>query len=446
MRGEAPNRAADPSVVVSISGLSPQGFGTACLEGRQLAVPGALPGEKVRIKPRPRGRRAAPSELIAVLEPVPARVEPRCPHFGVCSGCSLQHLDPAAQRHLKQQQLQHLLWQQGHLQPESWLAPLSDEPWGYRRRARLGARFVAKKGGVLVGYQELRGGFVADLSRCLTLHPAIGDRLGLLRDLLTGLDARRYVPQIEVAVGDDDVALVIRHLVPLGLSDRARLIDFARAQALQIHLQPGGPDSLEPLWPLEMQPLNYELADWGLKLRFMPGDFVQVNGAVNRRLVSQAVALLAPEKHQRMLDLYCGIGNFTLPFARLVSEIVGLEGSASLVRRAEENARHNRIENARFHQADLASAAACDAWLEEPWHHLLIDPPRSGCLALVQAPGIARIERILYVSCNPETLARDANLLVSQQGFRLARAGIVDMFPHTNHAEAIALFVRDQAR
>jgi 23S rRNA (uracil1939-C5)-methyltransferase len=300
---------------------------------------------------------------------------------------------------------------------------------------------VERKGSVLVGYREARGGFVAELSRCLTLHPLIGERVDLLRDLLTQLEARRSIPQIEIAVGDADVALVVRHLVALSPSDRARLIAFARSQAVQIYLQPEGPDTVVPLWPAEAQPLHYRLADWDLELQFMPGDFVQVNGAVNRSLVSQAAALLAPEKHERMLDLFCGIGNFSLPFARLVGEIVGLEGCASLVQRAEDNARRNNIRNAQFRQVDLASAAACDRWLQQPWHSLLVDPPRSGCLSLVRAPGIARLGRILYISCNPETLARDANLLVKQRGFRLAHAGIVDMFPHTSHAEAMALFV-----
>ncbi len=443
MSSRASNEATCP-LLVTVHGLSPKGFGLARVDGRQLTVPGALPGEKVKVRLRRRGRRDTPSELIEVLEPAPGRVEPRCPHFGLCGGCTLQHMDPAAQLTLKQQHLRDLLWQHGQVQPEAWLAPVSENPWGYRRRARLGARFVEKKGSVLVGYRETRGGFVADLGRCMTLHPLIGERIELLRNLLTQLEARRHIPQIEVAVGDADVALMIRHLVALSPSDRARLIAFARAQAVQIYLQPGGPDTLVPLWPAEAKPLHYRLADWGLELQFMPGDFVQVNGAVNRSLVSQAVALLAPEKHERMLDLYCGIGNFTLPFAGLVGEIVGLEGCTSLVRRARENAWRNDIENARFHRADLASATECEAWLQQSWHKLLIDPPRSGCSSLMCAAGITRLRRILYVSCNPATLARDANLLVRQQGFELARAGIVDMFPHTNHAEVIALFVRDK--
>lgn len=431
-------------LLVTVHELNPKGFGIARVDGRQLTVPGVLPGEQVKVRLRRRGRRTAHSELIEVLEPAPERVAPRCPHFGICGGCTLQHLDPAAQLARKQQHLRDLFWQHGQLAPHSWLPPVAEDPWGYRRRARLGARFVEKKGSVLVGYREAQGGFVADLSRCMTLHPLIGERIEQLRDLLTQLECRRSIPQIEVAVGDADVALMIRHLVALGPSDRARLIAFARAQAVQIHLQPGGPDTLAPLWPADAKPLHYRLPDWGLELQFMPGDFVQVNGAVNQRLISQAVDLLAPEKHERMLDLYCGIGNFTLPFAGLVGEIVGLEGCASLVARAQENARRNGIDNAQFHQSDLASAAARAPWLRQSWHTLLIDPPRSGCSSLLGAPEIARLRRILYVSCNPETLARDASLLVRQQGFQLARAGIVDMFPHTNHAEVIALFVRDK--
>jgi 23S rRNA (uracil1939-C5)-methyltransferase len=428
--------------VVTVQGLSPEGLGIADINGRRLVVPGALPGERVKVRLRRRGRRREQGVLIEVLESAPERVQPCCPHFGVCGGCTLQHMDPVAQLALKEQHLREQFWQHGQLQAEAWLPPVFEDPWGYRRRARLGARFVEKKNRVLVGYRETRGHFVADLSRCVTLHPLVGERIALLRDFLNQLAARRHIPQIEVAVGEADVALVIRHLVEMNSSDRGRLIAFARAQAVHIYLQPGGPDTLTPLWPAEAKPLRYRLSDWGLELQFMPGDFLQINGAVNQSLVSLAVALLAPEKHERMLDLYCGLGNFTLPFGGLVGEIVGLERCSALVHRAQQNARRNAIGNAQFHQADLASATECEAWLQQSWQKLLVDPPRSGCPSLVGAPGIARLSRLLYVSCNPETLARDANVLVRQQGFRLARAGLVDMFPHTNQAEAVALFVR----
>lgn len=441
MTGRASTRSTS-AILVRVDELSSIGHGIAHVDGRRVVVPGALPGERVKVKLRRQRRRDQQGELIEILQSAPERVQPRCPHFGICSGCSLQHMDPGAQRTLKQQHLQQLLWQHGQVQPESWLPPIFQHPWGYRRHARLGAKYVAKKGGVLVGYRETGRHFVADLSRCVTLHPLIGERIELLRALLSELDARGHVPQIEVAVGDDDIALVIRHLVAMSPSDRARLIAFAQAQAVQIYLQPGGPGTRALLWPPAEKPLYYRLSDWGLELEFMPGDFVQVNGRVNEALVSHAVALLAPENHERMLDLYCGLGNFTLPFAGLVAEIVGLEGCAGLVARARENAHHNDIQNARFQQADLGSVGECETWLQQPWHKLLVDPPRSGCPALTHAPSIARLARIAYVSCNPETLARDANVLVNQQDFRLARAGIVDMFPHTNHAEAIALFVQ----
>ncbi len=425
-----------------MQGLSANGFGLAHVDGQSVPVPGALPGERVKVRLRCRRRRDKQAELVAVLEPAPERVSPRCPHFGICSGCTLQHLDPAAQLTVKQQRLRALLWQHDQLKPESWLPPVDHDPWGYRRRARLGVRFVEKKSSVLVGYRETQRQRLAEMSRCVTLHPSVGERIEPLRDMLTQLEARRHIPQIEVAVGDADVALVIRHLVAMSPSDRARLVAFARAEGVQIYLQSGGPDSLTPLWPAEAKPLHYCLTDWGIHLQFVPGDFVQVNGRVNQRLVAQAVALLAPESHERMLDLYCGLGNFTLPFARLVGEIVGVEGSSALVCRARENARRNNIHNACFQQADLLSVSACEAWLQQSWHKLLIDPPRSGCASLACAPGLARVGRILYVSCNLETLASDADLLVRQQGFRLAHAGIVDMFPHTNHVEAMALFVR----
>ncbi|MGF1612661.1 MAG: 23S rRNA (uracil(1939)-C(5))-methyltransferase RlmD [Gammaproteobacteria bacterium] len=430
----------EPVLIVTVEELNPQGLGVAVVNGRQLMVPGTLPGERVKVRLRGGRRRCQVGELVEILTPAPRRTEPRCPHFDLCSGCTLQHMTRAAQLDLKERRLCALLWQYGCLQPQSWLPPLALDPWGYRRRARLSVRYVEKKHRVLVGYREVGGQFVADLRQCLTLHPSIGERIDRLGDVLGQLEARRQIPQIEVAVGDADAAIVVRHLVPLSDGDKARLLDFAELQSLQLYLQPGGPDTLTPLWPAEAKPLNYRLTDWGLELQFMPGDFVQVNGAVNQSLISLAVTLLEPQKHERLLDMYCGLGNFTLPLAGLVDEIIGLEGSAPLVQRAQENARRNGIPNARFQQVDLGLADECRAWLQRRWNKLLLDPPRSGCLSVLQAPGIEHLTRILYVSCNFATLARDAQLLVSQKGFRLARVGVVDMFPHTDHAEAVALF------
>ncbi|NIR30779.1 MAG: 23S rRNA (uracil(1939)-C(5))-methyltransferase RlmD [Gammaproteobacteria bacterium] len=422
--------------------LDREGRGVARVGGKTVFVSGALPGEEVRVRYQRAHARFDEGVVDEVLRPSPERVTPRCPHFGTCGGCKLQHLVHDAQVRAKQAQLAGVLRAHAGLEPERWLDPLSAHPWGYRRSARLGVRYVPQKGGALVGFREIRSSRVAVLEGCDVLHPSAGARVQALRALVNELKARRRIPQIAVAVGDAETALVFRHLVPLGPEDRATLIAFARQHELRVYLQPAGPQSITALWPENPGPLRYGLPEFELEFLFEPADFIQVNAEVNRLLVSRAVALLAPEPSERVLDLFCGLGNFTLAIARRAGEVLGLEGEVALVERARTNARHNAIGNAAFASADLATGTDFERQWAGRWHKLILDPPRTGAARIVDNLRTPYPERIVYVSCNPATLARDAAVLVKRHGFYLAAAGAVDMFPHTAHTEAITVFQR----
>ncbi|HEX7112914.1 MAG TPA: 23S rRNA (uracil(1939)-C(5))-methyltransferase RlmD [Mizugakiibacter sp.] len=425
---------------VDITDLTHDGRGVARVDGKAVFVSGALPGERVRIVIRRRHRNFDEAAVEALLTRSPDRVEPRCPHFGTCGGCVLQHLAPGAQIAAKQRVLAENLERIGGLQPRRWLAPLADAPWGYRRKARLSVKHVAKKGRVLVGFREEDPRYVADLGRCEILHPALGPKLAELGAMVGTLEAARAIPQIEVAAGDETLALVFRHLQPLGERDRAALAAFGQAHGFAVLLQPGGIDSVHPLWP-ERVALSYRIPDFDVELAFEPLDFVQVNAGMNLRMIALAMQLLDPQPGERVLDLFCGLGNFTLPIARRVAEVTGVEGDAGLVRRASANAARNGIANAAFHAANLFEDQRGAAWARQPWDKLLLDPPRAGAdKVLDYLPGAAT-RRVVYVSCHPGSLARDAAILAAR-GFRLEAAGVMDMFPHTAHVESIALFER----
>jgi 23S rRNA (uracil1939-C5)-methyltransferase len=321
------------------------------------------------------------------------------------------------------------------------LAPLTDSPWGYRRKARLSVKFVEKKGRVLVGFRESNGRYVADITRCEVLHPAVGERIQAITALIETLDAKRDIPQIEVAAGDDLVALIFRHLQPLSVHDRDALVEFGKTHELGIYLQPGGIDSVAPLWP-EAARLSFRLPAYQVELDFQPLDFIQVNAGMNRRMIDHALSLLDPQPADRVLDLFCGLGNFTLPLARRAARVAGVEGEAGLVRRAAENARRNNIDNVDFFSADLAADQRATPWAKADYDLLLLDPPRSGAAAVLEYLPKRGVRRVVYVACHPGSLARDAGILVEQHGFRLASAGVMDMFPHTAHVESIALFER----
>ncbi len=408
--------------------------------GKTVFVHGALPGETVRIVRGRRRRSHDEASVETVLAPAQERVEPGCVHFERCGGCSIQHLAPAAQRSLKEGRLLRLLREAG-LEPAEVYAPITGEPWHYRRRARLGVRYVEGKGRVLVGFRERHKPYIADLERCLVLAPP-ADRLLLpLADMIGGLSIYRRLPQIELCVAENRTALVIRVLDQPTAADLDALRAFEREHDVDLWLQPGGLDSVRPLTG-NGRDLVYRLPEFDLEFRFGPTDFIQVNAEVNARLVARAVALLAPEPGTRVLDLFCGIGNFSLALARAGAEVTGVEGDRELVARAGSNARLNGLPVVGFETADLFGDPAGWSWPRRGFDAVLLDPARAGAGPALDAVAGTGAGRMVYVSCNPESLARDAAALVAHHGFRLAGAGIVDMFPHTTHVESLALLER----
>ncbi len=426
---------------VMISDLTHDGRGVARPDGKALFVTGALPGERVMVQQTARHRSYDEARVVSILHSSPDRVEPRCPHFGVCGGCAIQHLAADKQILIKQGVLADNLARIGKVEPTSWLAPLTDQPWGYRRKGRLSVKWVEKKNKAMVGFREQNPRFVADLTQCHTLLPAVGLRIEALSELIGTLDARCAIAQIEIAAGDTTVALVIRHLIDLGTEDRARLVAFGQQHALAILLQPKGPESVNVLWPQEVG-LMFRIDVADVDIAFEPLDFVQVNAGMNQRMIASALDLLDPQAGDEVLDLFCGLGNFTLPIARRVARVTGVEGDAGLLLRADANAARNGIENASFHAADLAMNQASVPWARHGWSKVLLDPPRVGASAVLEYLPRKGTDHIVYVSCHPGSLARDAATLVERHGFTLVKAGVMDMFPHTAHVESIALFQR----
>jgi 23S rRNA (uracil1939-C5)-methyltransferase len=427
-----------PAEVAAVDGLTHQGEGVVHT-GKTVFVAGALPGERIRFSRGRRHRQHDDGVLLEVLEPSPLRSVPRCAHFGVCGGCALQHLDPAAQLAAKESELKEALVRVGQVAPERWLAPLSGPVWGYRRRARLGAKFVRKKGRVVVGFRERAAPYVAELARCEVLAAPAGELITPLAQLIDALSIREQLPQVEVAVADNATALVLRVLAAPAPQDLALLRAFAQAHPVQFFLQPGGIDSVVPLDPGTPR-LRYALGDFGLTLEFEPTDFIQVNAEVNAALVGRAVALLELDAAAQVLDLYCGLGNFTLALARRAGLAVGVEGEAALIGRARGNAALNGVGNAHFHVANLTEAAdPAVPWLQHRFSHVLLDPPRTGAREVLGTVAALAPQRVLYISCHPGSLARDLGVLVNEHGMVLEATGVVDMFPHTTHVESIAL-------
>lgn len=422
-----------------IVSLDHDGRGVARIDGKAVFVPGALPGETVLLQRKRRRRRHDEAELLEVLQPAPERVVPRCRHFGSCGGCTLQHLSHDAQLAAKGRMVADELARIGGVEPERWLPPLSGPVWAYRRRARLGCKFVDRKDRVLVGFRERGSPYIAELERCEILSAPVGGLIDKLAALVGTLEIRRRVAQIEVAVADDATALVLRVLDEPPVTDLAGLRAFAAAEAVEIYLQRGGLETVTPLSP-PAQPLRYELPGLPAGIEFAPTDFIQVNGELNRAMIARAIELLEPRADDRLLDLFCGLGNFSLPLAAHVAAVTGIEGDAALVARAARNADRNGVTNARFCAADLSLPSAEAPWAQQDWDLVLLDPPRAGAREVLPVATASRPRRIVYVSCHPATLARDAGILVGQHGYRLKAAGIMDMFPHTSHVEAIALF------
>lgn len=431
----------DPEIA-KVRDLSSDGAGICETTGKLVFVPDALPGETVRIQRKLRKRQHDEGELLEVIEPSPHRVEPACAHFGVCGGCALQHLSGSAQLETKQKWLLDNLRRIGTVAPERILAPLTSQSFGYRRRGRLGLRYVFKKERLLIGFRERAGRYLADLQTCAVLDPRVGNQLQSLVELVGGLSIMTHVPQIEFAVGSDTVAYVLRHLQPLTSADENRLTEFARDNRCEMFVQPGGPETVRLLYPVETQ-LAYRLDPWGLEMRFAPADFVQVNDDINARMIRLSMELLAVEASDVVLDLFCGLGNFTLALAKQAASVTGVEGASALVAKARDNASRNKVENVSFNVADLASPPDSQlSWVKTSYDKILLDPPRSGAAAMIDFLGRSDAKRIVYVSCNPATLARDAGELVNRFNYRLEAAGVMDMFPHTTHVESIALFVR----
>ncbi|WP_290647693.1 23S rRNA (uracil(1939)-C(5))-methyltransferase RlmD [Aquisalimonas sp.] len=426
-------------VDVQVESLSHEGRGIAHIAGKTVFVHGGLPGEAVRMRYTKCHRRFDEGRVEAVLAPAPERVEPRCPHFGVCGGCSLQHMPPEQQIRFKQGVLLEQLAHIGGVTPETVLDPITGPIWGYRRKARLAVKDVPAKGRVLVGFREKHSPYVADMTECHVLDPRVADRLTDLSALVAGLSCRGRLPQIEVAIGDDTVALVFRNLHPFTGADYRRLAAFGEQHGLAIYEQPGNEDTVTPVWPGAPR-LAYRPAPGEPVIEFQPTDFTQVNRGINTAMVERVLEYLQPQPADRVLELFCGLGNFSLPLARRAGEVVGVEGDERLVRRAQENAARNGIANARFYAADLAADTDTPAWLDRPVDKILLDPPRSGAAAVIARVGGLAARTVLYISCNPATLARDAGALVHEHGYRLERAGVMDMFPHTAHVESLALF------
>ncbi|MFM9969035.1 MAG: 23S rRNA (uracil(1939)-C(5))-methyltransferase RlmD [Burkholderiales bacterium] len=426
-------------ITLEIESLDREARGVARNQGKAVFVDGAMTGELVECSVYKKKPSFELAQLHRVLRASASRVAPQCKFFGICGGCSMQHIETRAQVAAKQRVLEDCLSRIGKVEAEVIMSPIVGAPWGYRRRARLSVRWVQKKGGVLVGFREKKSSFVADMTHCEVLPEFMARALPDLRALVASMSIRERVPQIEVALGDAVTVLVFRVLDLPSDDDLSKLRTFAEQSQFQVWLQPQGPETATPLWPMNPAPLEYLLPEFDLRLNFGPTEFTQVNHGVNRMLVRRAIRLLDPRPGERIGDMFCGLGNFSLPIARCGAQVVGIEGSDSLVARAKHNAEINGLsDHCQFAAANLFDEKLCGEL--DAFDKMLIDPPREGAIDLVKSLAGREPERIVYVSCDPATLARDAEVLVNVLGYRLKTAGIVNMFHHTSHVESIAMF------
>lgn len=436
------SRLPEESVEVDITAMSNEGRGIAHVDNRTVFIDQALVGERVLFKYTRVTKNIAEGRAVEILRPSDLRVEPKCSAFEMCGGCSLQHMSSQAQIELKQAMLLDQL-KHNEVMPDEVLAPLLGPEYGYRHKARLGVRYVHKKEKVLVGFRERNSSFLTVTTRCEVLHPSVGEIIDELAECINQLEEKRTIPQIEVAVGDNQTVLVFRHLEVLSDTDRQVLADFCKQKSLVCYLQAGKPDDLELLYPQQVESLYYQLPldERKLKIEFQPSDFTQVNPEINKRMVADAIDYLDLKKTDMVLDLFSGLGNFSLAMAGRCKQVIAVEGSLAMVKKARDNAELNNIENVEFIYADLYSEEVLAApWLKQKYDKILLDPPRSGAAAILPALKKMQAKVIVYVSCHPATLARDATVLVHELGYKLTKAGIMNMFPHTGHVESIAVF------
>jgi 23S rRNA (uracil1939-C5)-methyltransferase len=446
--------------IVTIESIDHEGRGIAHADGKVIFIEGALTGERVTYSTYRKKNNYEQAQVGKILRSSFIRVQPKCSSFGVCGGCSMQHLEAHAQVAVKQRVLEDNLQRIGKVKPETLLSPIYGQTWGYRQRARLSVRHVLKKGKTLVGFREKNGKYVADMQHCEILPPKIARLLPLLGELNESFAARDVLPQIEVAVGDHVIVLVLRILQALTNADEALIKHFADTHQVQFWLQTKGPETVVPFYPLNAPALTYSLPEFDITMPFAPTEFTQVNSTLNRLMVSRAIRLLNPQPGERIADFFCGLGNFTLPIARKGAQVLGIEGSDALVKRARQNAGHNGLigvthfASMNLFEMDEEKLAKLVSLLEghdvvagnlkptgtrfDKW---LVDPPRDGAIELMKSISVETApSRIVYVSCNPATLARDAEVLVHVKGYRLKAAGVMNMFPHTSHVESIAVF------
>ncbi len=430
---------------INIDSLAHDGRGVGRGEdGKVVFVDYALPGEKVIYVPVMNRKSYLFGSTVEVLEASEHRIEPKCEVFGQCGGCVLQHLEESVQIKYKQQQLLENFKKIGDVQPEQWLTPMTGPHWGYRRRARLGAKFVPKKGGMIVGFRERNSSYIQPTTSCEVLYPEVSALFPDLRETLSKTSCNDKIPQIEISVADNATVMIVRHLEAFNQDDLDILSDFAKRNELQLFLQPGNLKSVHPLYPVKPDPLYYDFKEFDIRIEFLPTDFIQVNGGINDQLVSKTIELLDLQEDDRVLDLFCGVGNFTLPLARHSKHVVGVEGDQALVNRAIHNREINNLEEVEFHYGDLfkedMTSSSHGDWLDQKFDKILLDPPRSGAAEMIKRLPMFGASKVVYVSCGPATLARDAGVMVNEHGYKMTYAGVIDMFPHTAHVESIAVF------
>lgn len=426
----------------TITALSHEGRGITRDAGKTLFVRDALVGETVTIDKRKRRGQFDEANALDILNPASDRVTPPCIHFGICGGCSLQHMTPNAQIKHKESVLLEQLRHFGNTTPDHVAQPLTGPSTHYRQKARLGIKYVFKKNELLIGFRERGGRFLTHMQMCSILDPRIMQGLPPLKDTLLTLSNFKEIPQVEVACGDEQTAFVLRHLSPFTDADLAQLKAFATETNITVYLQPKGPDTVHRFWPEGEARLQYALPEEAITLKFHPCDFTQVNAEINRKMIAQAMAWLNPGTEDRVLDLFCGLGNFSLPLARRSQHVTGVEGCEKMTARAQDNAYLNSLSNVSFYAADLTQDQTNTPWFNSHYDCALIDPPRSGAKEILEQLAALKIPKLLYVSCNPATLARDAQILCDEMGYTLIKAGVMDMFPHTTHVESMALFIR----